>query len=395
MKKLQKSIRYGTLRIALVDAILTSSECPEVDFCTSPDCCLDLARIAPQFGLVINKNPITEDYSDRCLRYASPELASKNAAEALEYLSFQHEVKRYANDHEAYELLIEINAIPPASVRGYFNPENWRDPYDGTKSRQLTFKRQIAFVLVSLAFPDSYLDHFADNIDTDNEQQNSQTNWEKWCKVFEEIKMPILQLPNSITEQIKEDDLCTYPFGEIWPLEAPHAPLRDGDLKNYVEDLLTVPDCFTWCDRSNGYSTFGGFVVRTTGLFVSQTWTFEPKSNDFYINAFNLHLAPFLDTAPQSEFDHVIVVYSNFNGLAYIASTDPRSWSPNPQNYGVSTPLPNGYGLVDNWDHSIDQYQPRPLTAFDTDLFTPRLRSAARFLAECISHNQQRPPQIL
>ena len=393
MKKLKKSIQYGALRIALVDAILTSSECPGVDFCTSPDCCLDLAKIAPQFGLVINKNPGTEDYSDRCLKYATPELASKTATEALEFLSFQHEVKRYANGCEAYELLIEINANLPASVVDYFDPENWRGPYDETRSRQLALKHQIAFVLVSIAFPDSYLDHFADNVDLDDELQGSETNWKKWCKVFEEIKMPILQLPNSITKQIKEDDLCTYPFGDVWPLETPHAPLRDGDLKKLVEDILTVPDCFTWCDRSNGYLTFGGFVVRTTGMFVSQTWTFEPESNNFYINAFNEHLAPFFDTAPQSEFDEVIVVFSDFNGLAYIASTDPRSWSPNPQIFGVSTPLPNGYGLVDNWDYSTDDYQPRPLTTFDSDLFTPRLRSAARFLAECISHNQQRPPQ--
>ena len=391
MKKLKKSIQYGALRIALVDAILTSSECPGVDFCTSPDCCLDLARIAPQFGLVINKNPGTEDYSDRCLKYASPELASKNAIEALECLSFQHEVGRYRDKFSPYDLLIEIPNVP----RAVWNEYEFviHEVSNASKNRRGSLKRQIAFVLVSIAFPDSYLDHFADNVNPVNEQQDSQTNWKKWCKVFEEIKMPILQLPNSITKQIKEDDLCTYPFGDVWPLETPHAPLPDGELKKLVEDILTVPDCFTWCDRSNGYLTFGGFVVRTTGMFVSQTWTFEPESNNFYINAFNEHLAPFFDTAPQSEFDEVIVVFSDFNGLAYIASTDPRSWSPNPQIFGVSTPLPNGYGLVDNWDYSTDDYQPRPLTTFDSDLFTPRLRSAARFLAECISHNQQRPPQ--
>jgi hypothetical protein len=391
MKKLHKSIRYSALRIALVDAILSSSECPGVDFCTSPECCLDLARIAPQFGLVINKNPGTDDYSDRCLEYVSPELASKNATEALECLSFQHEVGRYRDKFSPYDLLIEIPEVPNAVWNEYESVIH--EVSNATKNRWGSLKRQIAFVLVSIAFPDSYLDHFANILDSDDQQQGSETNWNKWCKAFEEIKIPILQLPKSVTEKIKEDDLCTYPFGEIWPLEAPYAPLSDGELKKYVEDILTVPDCFTWFDRSNGYLTFGGFVVRTTGMFVSQTWTFEEKSNEFYINAFNEHLAPYFDTAPESEFDHVIVVYSDFNGLAYIASTDPRSWSPNPQNFRVSTPLPNGYGLVDNWDHSDDDYQPRPLTTFDTGLFTPRLRSAARFLAECISHNQQRPPQ--
>ena len=389
--KLSKKIRYDALRLSLVDAIMISSECSGIDFCTSPDCCLYLARIAPQFGLRINKNSGPDDYSDRCLKYENTDLASKNSTEALDCLSFQHEVKRYCEEFTAYDLLIEIPKVPIAVWHEYEFLMD--DDSDAPKSRRDAHKRQIAYVLVSLAFPDSYLDHFADRVKTDNKQEGSETNWEKWCKVFDEIQMPILQLPKSITSEIKKDELCTFPFGEIWPLEAPHALLSDGDLKKYVDDILTVPDCFTWIDRSNGYFTFGGFVVRTTGLFVSQTWTFERKSNDFYIDAFNEHLAPYFDVTPQSEFDHVIVVYSDFNRLAYIASTDPRSWNPNAPSNSVSTPLPNGYGLVDNWDHSYDNYQPRHLTMLDTDLFTPRLRSAARFLAECISHNQQRPPQ--
>lgn len=367
--------------------------------CTSPDCCGELCRIAPQFGLEINKDRRPDDDSDRCLEYKNPELVSKKAKEALAALSFQHQVKRYADEYSAYDLLIEINPDVPQSVRAEYEFVHFEGS-DVPKGRRDALKRQIAYVLVSLAFPDSYLDNFVDRVNTndelaDEEQDDSQTNWKKWCKVFDEIQMPILQLPKSITGEIKKDKLCTFPFGEIWPLEAPHVSLSDGALKKYVDDILTVPDCFTWIDRSNGYSTFGGFVVRTTGLFVSQTWTFERKSNDFYINAFNEHLAPYFDTAPQSEFDHVIVVYSDFNRLAYIVSTDPRSWNPNAPNNSISTPLPNGYGLVDNWNYSYDNYQPRHLTTFGTDLFTPRLRSASRYLAECISHNQQRPAQTI
>jgi len=167
---LSKKIRYNLLRLSLVDAIITSSECPGFDFCTSPDCCLDLGRIARQFGLITLNLEGSSGYSDRCLKYENADLASNNAATALEYLSFQHEVKRYANDHEAYELLIEINATLPSSVFAYFDPQNWRGPYDGTKSRQLTLKRQIAFVLVSLALPDSYLDNFADRENTNYSQ---------------------------------------------------------------------------------------------------------------------------------------------------------------------------------------------------------------------------------
>ena len=408
--KLSKNVRYDLLRLSLVDAIITSSECPGIDGCTSPDCCLDLGRIARQFGLITLKRQGSDDYSDRCLKYANPDLASKNAAEALEYLSFQHEVKRYANDHEAYELLIEINANPPASVRDYFNPENWRDPYDGTKSRQLALKRQIAYVLVSLAFPDSYLDHFADHVNTDDvrnadNKDDDHSNWDEWCKVFSQIGMPLLHLPKSITTQIKSEGPWTGLFGENgnWNASAGYyiAFGRNEDdvisdsisLKEYVERFPSVPEFFTWSDRSNGYNTSGGFLVRTWGLLVSQTWTFERESNEFYINVFNQHLAPFFDVPPQSQFDHVIVVYSDYNIGRYIASTDPRSWNPNAPDYGISTPLPDGYGLVDNWHDSFDHYQPRPLVSLDSDLFTPRLRSAARFLIECIRHDELRPIQ--
>ena len=406
--KLSKNLRYDLLRLSLVDAIMTSSECSGITFCTSPSCCLYLCRIAPRFGLIINKHHGSDDYSDRCLKYENPELVSKKAAEALECLSFQHEVGRYHEKWTAYDLLIEIYPDLPRTVQDQFRFVRFEDP-DAPKSRRDALKRQIAFVLVSLAFPESYLDNFADHVNTDDvledESDDCQSNWEKWCKVFKQIGMPLLHLPKSITTQIKSQGPWTELFceNENWnPLAGYYiADGRNEDdvihdpisLKEYVERFPSVPEFFTWSDRSNEYFTFGGFLVRAWGLLVSQTWTFEPESNEFYINAFNEHLAPFFDLPPQSEFDHVIVVYSDYNIGTYIASTDPRSWNSNAPDYGISTPLPDGYGLVDNWHDSSDNYQPRPLASLDSDLFTPRLRSAARYLSECIRHDQQRPAQ--
>ena len=217
--------------------------------------------------------------------------------------------------------------------------------------------------------------------------------------------MPLLQLPESITSRIKSEGLWTELFdeNECWNPKAGYGiehGRNEGDvvrgpisLKEYVERFPSVPNFFNWYDRSNGYNTMGGFLVRSSGLLVSQTWTFGDESNEFYINAVNEHLAPFFDVPPQSEFDHVIVVYSDYNIGRYIASTDPRSWNPNAPYDEIATPLPYGYGLVDNWDSSNDNYQPRPLASLDSDLFTPRLRSAARYLSECIRHDQQRPAQ--
>ncbi len=407
--KLGKNLRYDLLRLSLVDAIITSSECQGDDYCTSPDCCFDLGRIAPRFGLKILRQKKNQQRSGRCLIYENPDLASGEPG-ALEYLSFQHEVKRYASDCEAYELLIEINATEPASVVSFINRQNWRNSYDQTKSRQLALKRQIAYVLVSLAFPDSYLDHFAHRVDKydmveDDEQDDDHSNWEKWCKVLNQIDMPLLHLPESITSRIKSEGLWTELFdeNENWNPRAGYYIAfgrNEGDvvrdpisLKEYVERFPSVPNFFNWYDRSNEYNTHGGFLVRSSGLLVSQTWTFGRESNEFYINTFNEHLAPFLWIPPESEFDHVIVVYSDYNIGKYIASTDPRSWNPNAPDDGINIPLPDGYGLVDNWGNSYDNYQPRPLASLDTDLFTPRLRSAARYLSECIRHNEQRPAQ--
>ena len=405
---LSKKIHYNALRLSLVDAIMTSSECSGITFCTSPSCCLYLCRIAPQFGLIINKDPGSKYDSDRCLKYENPELVSKKAAEALECLSFQHETQRYGDECSAYDLLIEILPDVPRIVRDEFQFVEFEDP-DAPKSRKDALKRQIAFVLVSLAFPDSYLDHFADHVNTDDvlddESDQYQSNWEKSCKIFNQINMPLLQLPESITSRIKSEGLWTELFdeNECWNPRAGYGiehGRNEGDvvrgpisLKEYVERFPSVPNFFNWYDRSNGYNTMGGFLVRSSGLLVSQTWTFGDESNEFYINAFNEHLAPFLDTPPQSEFDHVIVVYSDYNIYSYIASTDPRSWNPNAPDDGISTPLPDGYGLVENWGSRYDDYRPIPLASLDTDLFTPRLRSAARYLSECIRHNEQRPAQ--
>ncbi len=406
--KLSKKVRYDALRLSLVDAIMTSSECSGISFCTSASCCLYLCRIAPRFGLIINKYHNPDDSSDRCLKYENPELVSKKAAEALKSLSFQHETKRYCDEFTAYDLLIEILPDLPRIVWDEFKFVHIEDS-DAPKSRRDALKRLIAYVLVSLAFPDTYLDNFEHSVNTDDvledESDDYESNWERWCKGFNQMEIPLLDLPKSITTQIKSEGPWTGLFGENgnWdPMAGYYIEFgRSEDdvisdsisLKEYVERFPSVPDYFTWYDRSNGYKSFGGFLIRTWGLLVSQTWTFGRESDEFYINVFNKHLAPLFDIPPQSEFDHVIVVYSDYNIGSYIASTDPRSWNPNAPDYGISTPLPDGYGLVDNWHSTFNNYQPRTLASIDSDLFTPRLRSAARFLSECIRHDQQRPAQ--
>ena len=394
---LDKSIRFNALRISLVDAIMTSSECTGITFCTSPNCCLYLCRLANRFGLKINKHVEEDDYSDRCLEFYDPQLASESAKKALAALSFQHEVGRYADEYAAYDLLIEIPSVP-TSVLTHF--QNQHEDFLNTslpKSRQFALKRQVAFILVSLAFPDSYLDRFShETIDGgDGTDLNLKSSWAKWVEVFNSIEMPILELPSSITDSISDEGPWTKSFfGEsgCWN-EAAGYDLeiggKDGSssLKDYVERFPSLEHYFTWYDRSNGYNTFGGFLVRCDGLLVSQTWTFGNKENNFFVRNFNEHLAPMLTAQPQSHFDRIIVVYSDFNGYSYLASTDPRSWEQDTQAIRLSGSLPDGYGWVATFNTTTD-YARGSLESFESDIYTPRLQAAARYLARCIEHRQ-------
>ena len=174
MEQLEKKIRYELRRLALVDAIISSSECPGITFCTAPDCCLDLGRQSKLFGLGIIKhfNPEDEFQSDRCLEYRNPLLVSETAAQALAILDFQHQVKRYSYEYTAYDLLIEVKPDIPLYLWGYVEkfvyPNDLNDP-ELHQSRQIALKHQIAFCLVSIAFPDSYLDVYDNQVQSDDQ----------------------------------------------------------------------------------------------------------------------------------------------------------------------------------------------------------------------------------
>ena len=178
--QLDKKLRYNLQRLSLADALILSSQCPRIRFCTSPDCCLDLGRLSGIFGLQIycDSNFSDDQDNERCLKHLSPELVSEASIQALATLSFQHECYRYADEWTAHDLLIEILPGVPLQILERFNERAQAfDPLLNSvtefgqlalKNRVTALKRQIAFGLVSMAFPDSYLDNF---IDADNETQ--------------------------------------------------------------------------------------------------------------------------------------------------------------------------------------------------------------------------------
>jgi hypothetical protein len=162
IEQLETKIKYDLRRLALVDAIISSSECPGISFCTAPDCCLDLGRLSKICGLRTIKHFDQDDelQSDRCLEYRNPLLVSETAARALAILDFQHQVKRYSAEYTAYELLIEVKPDAPVYLQEFFNEQFGIFNPDLSRSRQLALKRQIGFCLISIALPDLYLDHY-------------------------------------------------------------------------------------------------------------------------------------------------------------------------------------------------------------------------------------------
>lgn len=162
IEQLERKIKYDLRRLALVDAIISSSECPGISFCTAPDCCLDLGRLSKICGLRTIKHfdPDDELQSDRCLEYRDPLLVSETAARALAILDFQHQVKRYSAEYTAHELLIEVKPDAPVYLQQFFDEQFGVFNPDLSRSRQLALKRQIGFCLISIALPDLYLDHY-------------------------------------------------------------------------------------------------------------------------------------------------------------------------------------------------------------------------------------------
>ena len=92
MKKLKKTIRYNALRIALVDAIIASSDCIlENGLCTC-DSCGALDRLMGITGL---EN--ADSSGLRALKYSDAELVGPSANDALEVLNIQHKYHLYKN----------------------------------------------------------------------------------------------------------------------------------------------------------------------------------------------------------------------------------------------------------------------------------------------------------
>ena len=232
--------------------------------------------------------------------------------------------------------------------------------------------------------------------------------WNQVCQALANLGIPELQLPSSITTAIVEGEFYTPHFGEQgcfngiagYSLEMGvnncDATLLKSDfwgidLTAYLEGQ---PDenFFCYSEHSNGYSSFGGFVVRTQGMLISHQVALDRATTEYPFNAqtfdaFNKYLTPYLHDEPESIFDHVIVLYSEYRRDFWIFSTDPRSWDSNKPADHDRLRIPERYGIVGRWRTPLEDetYTPRPLGKFNSPSYTPRLRAAAQYLESCLS----------
>jgi hypothetical protein len=227
----------------------------------------------------------------------------------------------------------------------------------------------------------------------------SQYEWRRVCDALANIGIPELKLPTSITTTIVEGMFCTPHFDENgcfndiagYSLEMGidlGSPRIDDsefygiDLAAYL-NLQPDEDFFCYSDHGNEAGVCGGFVVRAKGLLVSHQVFLNDKSQTFEI--FNQYMAPYLIEEPESIFDHVIVLYSEYRHDFWILSTDPRSWDTNKPDDYDRLRIPDRYGIVGRWSALLEQtYSPRPLNHFDSPSYTSRLRAAAKYLESCL-----------
>lgn len=381
---LKKSIRNNALRIALVEALIKGSDCVCDKVC-SCDSYADLSRLSQLCGI---------DFSisgNKGLKHFDPTLVGGNERDAMMVLSTQHEFQQFQHDN----IFQGFGEFPDGASPAYeFFEQHERNGFKIDKS---SIKRQAIYILVSLALPDRYMNHFVDSFG-----DQRKTAWDLWCEFLLSNNMQPPELPSSITSRIVRGKSWTKHFGPRGCFDsiAGYSLEMGVDLaKNQNETLdessfhgidLTAylkgqpdEDFFCYSDYGNQGGAFGGVVVRTTGLLISHQVSLKDQIN---FDVFNKYLAPHLNKTPDSIFDHVIVLFSEYRQYAWILSTDPRSWDPNTPNED-ELKIPEGYGIVGSWwNQSEDQrYTPQLLKQFNSLSYTPRLRAAAIYLESCLS----------
>ena len=197
--KMRKSLKHNLTRIALVEAIIKASECYQTGLCFCEYCAV-LIDLSDTCGIDFSVN------RRKALVYLKPALLGTKATDALSVLSIQHSFQTFAQS----DIFAGFMELPEGAVESYEYYSAHRHEVDADDN---LLKRQTAFILVSAALPDSYLDQFS-NKRIANHIASVGKGWEQCCEGFSSINMPILDLPASITDNIEVGCFWTNHFNE-------------------------------------------------------------------------------------------------------------------------------------------------------------------------------------
>ena len=229
-------------------------------------------------------------------------------------------------------------------------------------------------------------------------------HWKAMCAAMDEAWNVHVELPDSIVQELTPTAdallLGTSHFAEdgiFDPIAAygiefgrreEDAGLSEISLKEYVERWPHKPEFFQYFERSNGYSTFAGILFRNANVLISLQWTTGHGLDWFYVDTFNKFIQS-ERVSGENEGEKAIVVYSEYRQQAYIASQNELSWHAKSTDDAVLLPLPNGYGMVGNWSHDMqnlddnsDVYDLSDLTQLDIYRHS-LIGEAIHFLREC------------
>ena len=140
------------LRLLFSEAVVQAGECRRISGCTSPFCCLFLAKISRRFAIKIYPDRISSFGTDlRCLEFINPEIVSQSALAALATLDSLHRTYSFSKKNRSEDVAKSVATKLPSEIADFFLNR------EAQRSSELDLKKQIVFYFASIAFPDDYL----------------------------------------------------------------------------------------------------------------------------------------------------------------------------------------------------------------------------------------------
>jgi hypothetical protein len=390
-------IRWDRIRWDFVRTIVSANQNhvgEDRGVCTSPDCCLDMAQMFPTMGLNIRRDG-GGNSSGISFNNELGELITSAMRDGLfmvsTYVQFglEHPLEGHMEAPWEVARIANSSYFTNANRDGKLAPHVSDEPSDEIS--------ELLFAFVKLAFPNDFLTAIHEKNSGTSSTSGHQLN-KKMIELFESNQYVFPMLSTEIISGLRgfpEGSLAmTEHFGSMeevgkWSdIAGYHLGLgmEDASLRRYWEDFSSIPDAFVYSERGNGYGTGMGFIVRSSGLFVSQqVWEDdESKKWNLCTKSFNANLASILEKSSSS--GAAMVVFSDYRGDSYIVSSVEKSWDEYAPMSAVLGPLPEGFGIVGVWtNYDEARYTPRSFDEIIEADWSEQITASAKYLRDCLA----------